>query len=151
MSDSYVPISAITSGRKLHTSATAPDESLDPGQDLLRCLLRSLHGVFRRWRRSRAHKGRFKSCGRKSPYNPFRLSRPPEDSKDMDLYPPLRQTQGPIPRHGPPQRPCLPRLQCPRRPIASVGYPEAGESLIRQIAQQRLLVGLHLNQLVRGV
>jgi hypothetical protein len=45
-------------------------------------------------------------------------------------------------------------LHSPPRPIASVGYPEAGESLIRRMAQRRLLVGLHikyLNQLVRGV
>jgi hypothetical protein len=27
----------------------------------------------------------------------------------------------------------------PHRPVASVGYPEAGESLIRRIAQRRLL------------
>jgi hypothetical protein len=30
----------------------------------------------------------------------------------------------------------------PPRAIASVGHPEAGESLIRQIVQRRLLVGL---------
>jgi hypothetical protein len=39
----------------------------------------------------------------------------------------------------------------PPRQIASVGYAEAGESLIRRIAQRRLLVGLHnkyLNQLL---
>jgi hypothetical protein len=42
----------------------------------------------------------------------------------------------------------------PTRPIASVGYPEAGESLIRRIAQRRLLASFHnqcLNQLVHGV
>ena len=42
----------------------------------------------------------------------------------------------------------------PPRPIARVGYPEAGESLIGRIAQRRLLVRFHnqyLNQLVRGV
>jgi hypothetical protein len=45
-------------------------------------------------------------------------------------------------------------VHCPPRPIVRVGYPEAVESLIRRIAQQRLLVGLHnqyLSQLVRGV
>ena len=38
--------------------------------------------------------------------------------------------------------------------LLDVGYPEAGESLIRRIARQRLLVRFHnqyLNQLVRGV
>ena len=42
----------------------------------------------------------------------------------------------------------------PPRPIASVGYPEASESQIRRIAQQRLLDRFHnqyLNQLVCGV
>ena len=41
------------------------------------------------------------------------------------------------------------RLKTPL--ITSVGYAEAGESLIRRIAQRRLLVGLHdkyLNQLL---
>jgi hypothetical protein len=45
-------------------------------------------------------------------------------------------------------------LQRPPRPIASVGYSGAGESLIRSIAQRRLLVGLenkYVNRLVRGV
>ena len=47
-----------------------------------------------------------------------------------------------------------PHVHRPPRPIASIGYPEAGESLIRRIAQRQLLVGLHnkyLNQLLRGV
>jgi hypothetical protein len=34
-------------------------------------------------------------------------------------------------------------VHCLPRPIASVGYPEIGESLIRRIAQRQLLVGLH--------
>src|SRR5271154_2540361 len=45
-------------------------------------------------------------------------------------------------------------LYCQLPVIVSVGYPEAVESLIRRIAQRRLLVGLHnqyLNQLVRGI
>ena len=45
-------------------------------------------------------------------------------------------------------------VHSPPRPIASVGYPEAGEGLIRRIARRRLLVTFHnqyLNQLVRGV
>ena len=45
-------------------------------------------------------------------------------------------------------------LHRPPRPIARVGYPEAGESLIGRMAQRRLLVRFHnqyLNQLVRGV
>ena len=43
--------------------------------------------------------------------------------------------------------------QSPPRPIASVGYPEAGENLIRRIAGRRLLISFHnqyLHQLVRG-
>ena len=45
-------------------------------------------------------------------------------------------------------------LHRPTRPIASVAYPEAAESLIRRITQQRWLARSHnqyLNQLVYGV
>jgi hypothetical protein len=46
------------------------------------------------------------------------------------------------------------QIHRPTCPIASVGYPEAGESLIRRIAQRRLLASFHnqcLSQLVHRV